>query len=147
MSARSCRFCGRSDGELVAAKGLDLSGAEAASGRARAAARRGPVFEHPACLADEEQATAAAEVERRRLHDLARLAIRAGDPLRGVELIDQAADVMVSTYRRRSAEEDVQAMLPCAVEGGGLRPHRVVHPRRGRALHTECITCHPEAGR
>lgn len=101
-TAGACRWCGRRDGELVTVRRPDLGGALAASGRARAEARRPPVVEHPACLADEEQATAAAEVERRRLHDLARLAIAAGDPLRGVELIDQAADVMVATYRRRS---------------------------------------------
>lgn len=101
MSA-GCRFCGRTDGDLVRAAAVNLGGALAASGRARAEARRPPVLEHAACLADEEQATAAAELERRRLHDEARAALQAGDLTAGAALIDQAADVMVSTYRRRS---------------------------------------------
>lgn len=102
MTAPRCRFCDRSDGDLVPVRQPPLIGALAASGRAAARSERlRPTVEHADCLADEEQATAAAAAERRDLYAQARAALVAGNLARADELMEQATDVMVSTYRRR----------------------------------------------
>lgn len=97
MTARSCRFCSSSAGELrpVSVDAGALRGPGGA--RARRMARI-PVLEHAACLEAHEAAHELADAIRRELNLAGSQAAREGRLADAIALADAAVDVLDSHY-------------------------------------------------